>query len=123
MCLPTPDPHPRLRPPAAGLPAGPAGALGAVEGGSWLAALSGLVVLALQWQTYGYIPSALPDSNCFGAEAGSTARSLPATATNAAASRQLPATPSASGVDTTKVQLLGCAAAAAGLRAPRALRA
>lgn len=32
----------------AGLPAGPGGALGAVEGGSWLAALSGVVVLALQ---------------------------------------------------------------------------
>lgn len=22
----------------------------------------------LQWQTYGYIPSALPDSNCFGGQ-------------------------------------------------------
>ncbi len=27
---------------------------------------------ALQWQTYGYIPSALPDSNCFGGEATSS---------------------------------------------------
>ena len=34
--------------PPAGLPAGPGGALGAVEGGSWLAVLSGIVVLALQ---------------------------------------------------------------------------
>ncbi|KAL4437989.1 hypothetical protein ABPG77_004210 [Micractinium sp. CCAP 211/92] len=55
-----------------GLPAGPAGALGAVEGGSWLAVLAGAAVLVVQWQTYGYIPSALPDSNCFGGEATSS---------------------------------------------------
>ncbi|PSC75232.1 hypothetical protein C2E20_1164 isoform B [Micractinium conductrix] len=56
-----------------GLPAGPAGALGAVEGGSWLAAAAGLGVLVLQWQTFGYIPSALPDANCFGAGAPTAA--------------------------------------------------
>ena len=41
-----PPPGPLVSP--AGLPAGPGGALGAVEGGSWLAALSGIAVLALQ---------------------------------------------------------------------------
>ncbi|GAB4816984.1 hypothetical protein N2152v2_004030 [Parachlorella kessleri] len=49
-----------------GLPAGPAGLLGAAEGGSWLAVVAGLAVLVLQVQTRGYIPSALPDSQCFG---------------------------------------------------------
>ncbi len=48
------------------LSTGPAGLLGAAEGGSWLAVAAGLVVLALQVQTRGYVPSALPDSNCFG---------------------------------------------------------
>lgn len=49
-----------------GLPGGPGGMFRVVEGGSWIAAAAGAVVLFLQIQTYGYIPSALPDSNCYG---------------------------------------------------------
>lgn len=43
-----------------GLPAGPSGLLGAAEGLSYLAIIAGLVVLALQVSTYGYIPNAVP---------------------------------------------------------------
>jgi hypothetical protein len=43
-----------------GLPAGPAGLLGAAEGLSYLAILAGIVVLALQLTNYGFIPNAVP---------------------------------------------------------------
>eukprot|EP00899_Mesostigma_viride_P015784 jgi/Mesvir1/24206/Mv10921-RA.1 len=49
-----------------GLPAGPNGLLGAAEGLAYLAVLAGIIVLALQYSEYGYIPSALPDAKCFG---------------------------------------------------------
>lgn len=43
-----------------GLPAGPGGLLGAAEGLSFLAALAGLLALALQLFNFGYIPNAIP---------------------------------------------------------------
>ena len=43
-----------------GLPAGPAGLLGAAEGLSFLAIAAGLVVLVAQLTNYGYIPNAIP---------------------------------------------------------------
>ena len=43
-----------------GLPAGPYGLLGAAEGLSFLTIVIGLVVLALQITSYGYIPNAVP---------------------------------------------------------------
>lgn len=43
-----------------GLPAGPAGVLGAAEGLSFLAVLAGLVVLGFQVSEYGYVPNAVP---------------------------------------------------------------
>ncbi|KAK3239286.1 hypothetical protein CYMTET_50773 [Cymbomonas tetramitiformis] len=49
-----------------GLPAGEYGVIGAAEGLAYLATTLGIVVLLLQLQEYGYIPGALPDSNCFG---------------------------------------------------------
>ena len=47
-------------PQGSGLPAGPAGLLGAAEGLSFLAIAVGLVVLVLQVTNYGYIPNAVP---------------------------------------------------------------
>uniref|UniRef100_A0A7S3K5U6 Uncharacterized protein n=1 Tax=Aureoumbra lagunensis TaxID=44058 RepID=A0A7S3K5U6_9STRA len=43
-----------------GLPPGPFGLLGAAEGLAYLAALTGIIVLFLQIQEYGYIPNAVP---------------------------------------------------------------
>jgi hypothetical protein len=43
-----------------GLPAGPAGLLGAAEGLSFLAIVAGIVVLVAQLTHYGYIPNAIP---------------------------------------------------------------
>lgn len=99
---------------AAGLPAGPAGALGAVEGGSWALALAGAAVLAAQVQQYGYIPGALPDANCFGQPVVTVA------AASGGAPAQLAAAPPLTDTSaSSKVQLLLLAAQA--LRcAPRA---
>mmetsp|Transcript_63522 Transcript_63522/g.200897 ORF Transcript_63522/g.200897 Transcript_63522/m.200897 type:complete len:103 (+) Transcript_63522:393-701(+) len=49
-----------------GLPAGKYGLLGAVEGFAYLILLAGIVVAVLNSFSYGFIPSALPDANCFG---------------------------------------------------------
>lgn len=68
----------------------------------------------LQWQTYGYIPSALPDSNCFGQPASFTTAQAPGARTAAAS---VAAAPPLNGVDSSQVLLL---LAAAALRAPRA---
>lgn len=72
--------------------------------------------IGLQWQTFGYIPSALPDSNCFGqpAASGFAAAQAPGHASPAAS---LVAAPPPSSIDSSKVLLL---LAAAALRAPRA---
>jgi len=43
-----------------GLPAGPAGILGAAEGLSFLSIAVGLTVFFLQITNYGYIPNAVP---------------------------------------------------------------
>lgn len=66
-----------------------------------------------QWQTYGYIPSALPDSNCFGQPSSFVTAQAPG-APSAAASTA--AAPPVSAIDSSKVPLLLSAAA---LCAPR----
>ena len=43
-----------------GLPAGPLGLLGAVEGVSFLTCAAGLVVLGFQLVDYGFVPEAIP---------------------------------------------------------------
>ncbi|KAK9802949.1 hypothetical protein WJX72_006264 [[Myrmecia] bisecta] len=49
-----------------GLPPGPVGLLGAVEGLTYATLAAGLVVLGLQVKDRGFVPSALPDANCYG---------------------------------------------------------
>ena len=49
-----------------GLPNGPYGLLGAVEGVTYLSLLAIIVVFALQYANLGYIPEPLPSAQCFG---------------------------------------------------------
>ena len=49
-----------------GLPAGPAGVLGAAEGLSYLALLAAVGAFAYQLATRDFIPGALPTPECFG---------------------------------------------------------
>lgn len=49
-----------------GLPNGPFGLLGAVEGFSYLSLLAILVVFGLQFLEQGSIPGPLPNDQCFG---------------------------------------------------------
>ena len=49
-----------------GLPAGPAGLLGAAEGLSFLVVLGGLIIAALNLGDYGFLPGFLPNDKCFG---------------------------------------------------------
>lgn len=49
-----------------GLPNGPYGLLGAVEGLSYLTVLAIVVVFGLQFVERGYIPGPLPADQCFG---------------------------------------------------------
>lgn len=70
-----------------------------------------------QWSTYGYIPSALPDSNCFGE--GSARGSFPTTQAATSTTTQLASAPSLlPAVSSSKVPLLLLCAAA-----PRVTRA
>ncbi|RAK50800.1 hypothetical protein DJ021_18550, partial [Phenylobacterium hankyongense] len=49
-----------------GLPNGPLGLLGAVEGVSYLTVLAIAVVFGLQFLDRGYLPGPLPGDQCFG---------------------------------------------------------
>jgi hypothetical protein len=49
-----------------GLPNGPYGLLGAVEGITYLSLLAIIVVFALQYANMGFIPEPLPSAQCFG---------------------------------------------------------
>ncbi|MED6155678.1 hypothetical protein PIB30_007187 [Stylosanthes scabra] len=49
-----------------GLPSGPAGSIGALEGFSYLSLVAILVVFGLQYLDQGYIPGPLPADQCFG---------------------------------------------------------
>jgi len=49
-----------------GLPSGPFGLLGAVEGLSYLTLVGIVVVFGLQYLDYGYIPGPTPGEQCFG---------------------------------------------------------
>lgn len=49
-----------------GLPAGPSGLLGASEGLTFLTILAGVVIAALNYNEYGFLPGFFPDGKCFG---------------------------------------------------------
>lgn len=89
-----------------------------MEGGSWALTLSGLVVLGLQLHAYGYVPSALPDSNCFGQSTEAAAGSGGYLTLQAQAPR-MAAAPTLSSTGASKVPLLLLCATALP-RTPRA---